>query len=87
MVVNIRQADSVCCLLFLSVHHVTQQQLPRPSPFQVISLTKRFIVFSFLQAGLCAPSQQSITAGPNSNEGAVSGTQTNQSIEIEELED
>jgi len=40
---------------------------------------------SFLQAGLCAPSQQSITAGPSSNEGAVSGPQTNQSIEMEEI--
>lgn len=33
---------------------------------------------SFIQAGLCAPSQQSITAGPSSNEGEVSEQETNQ---------
>lgn len=50
-------------------------------------LTNRFDVFSFLQVGLCAPSQQSITAGPSSNERAVSEPQKNQSIDVEEIED
>ncbi|XP_020629574.1 uncharacterized protein LOC110066679 [Orbicella faveolata] len=41
----------------------------------------------FLQEGLCAPSQKSITAGPSSNEGEVSEPQKNQSIDMEETED
>lgn len=49
--------------------------------------TNGFDVFSFLQVGLCAPPQQSITAGPSSNERAVSEPQKNQAIDVEEIED
>ncbi|KAL9970576.1 hypothetical protein ACROYT_G022977 [Oculina patagonica] len=41
---------------------------------------------SFLQEGLCAPSQKSITAGPSSNEAVVSEQEKNKSSDMEEIE-
>lgn len=60
---------------------------PQLPPCDIQNLINNFYVFSFLQAGLCAPSQQSLTAGPSSNEGAVSEAQNNQSIDTDEKED